>query len=196
VQSVSDNARLGRRGAAVRTAVLSATLAELVEHGVNGVSVAAVAARAGVHETSVYRRWRSREDLIVDALIDLSATEISVPDTGSARGDLVDLARQVILYLSMPLGRAVMAIAAIAVEDESINAARANLIASRVEVMSVLIDRAIDRGELPAGTDARLALEMLVSPLHMRTFMTGEPLTDTLPEQLADIILDGLRPRG
>jgi AcrR family transcriptional regulator len=180
----------------VRTAVLSATLAELVEHGVNGVSVAAVAARAGVHETSVYRRWRTREDLIVDALIDLSATEISVPDTGSSRGDLVDLARQVILYLSMPLGRAVMAIAAIAVEDESINAARANLIASRVEVMSVLIDRAIDRGELPAGTDARLALEMLVSPLHMRTFMTGEPLTDTLPEQLADIILDGLRPRG
>ena len=119
---MAAGARLGRRGTALRTAVLSATLAELVEHGVNGVTIAAVAARAGVHETSVYRRWRTRDDLIVDALIDFSANEISVPHTGSVRGDLVDLARQVIAYLSLPLGRAVMAIAAFTVEDESIAA--------------------------------------------------------------------------
>jgi hypothetical protein len=118
-----------------------------------------------------------------------------VPDTGSVRGDLVELARLVSAYLSMPLGRAVVAIAAFTVEDESIAEARAKLVASRLEAMRVLIDRAIDRGELPVGTDARFALEMLVSPLHMRTFMTGEPLTDTLPEQVVDVILDGLRPR-
>jgi AcrR family transcriptional regulator len=192
---MAEKTGLGRRGAAVRTAVLSAALAELLERGVNGVTIAAVAARAGVHETSVYRRWRTREDLIVDALTNLSAAEIPVPDTGSVRGDLVELARLVSAYLSMPLGRAVVAIAAFTVEDESIAEARAKLVASRLKAMRVLIDRAIDRGELPVGTDVRFALEMLVSPLHMRTFMTGEPLTDTLPEQVVDMILDGLRPR-
>jgi AcrR family transcriptional regulator len=192
---MAEKTGLGRRGVAVRTAVLSAALAELIERGVNGVTIAAIAARAGVHETSVYRRWRTREDLIVDALTNLSAAEIPVPDTGSVRGDLVELARLVSAYLSMPLGRAVVAIAAFTVEDESIAEARAKLVASRLEAMRVLIDRAIDRGELPVGTDARFALEMLVSPLHMRTFMTGEPLTDTLPEQVVDMILDGLRPR-
>jgi AcrR family transcriptional regulator len=192
---MAEKTGLGRRGAAVRTAVLSAALAELLERGVNGVTIAAIAARAGVHETSVYRRWRTREDLIVDALTNLSAAEIPVPDTGSVRGDLVELARLVSAYLSMPLGRAIVAIAAFTVEDESIAEARAKLVASRLEAMRILIDRAIDRGELPVGTDARFALEMLVSPLHMRTFMTGEPLTDRLPEQVVDMILDGLRPR-
>jgi AcrR family transcriptional regulator len=192
---MAEKTGLGRRGAAVRTAVLSAALAELLERGVNGVTIAAIAARAGVHETSVYRRWRTREDLIVDALTNLSAAEIPVPDTGSVRGDLVELARLVSAYLSMPLGRAVVAIAAFTVEDESIAEARAKLVASRLEAMRVLIGRAVDRGELPVGTDARFALEMLVSPLHMRTFMTGEPLTETLPEQVVDMILDGLRPR-
>jgi AcrR family transcriptional regulator len=46
----------------------------LVDHGIDGVTVAAVAARAGLHETSVYRRWRTRKDLIVDALLDRSET--------------------------------------------------------------------------------------------------------------------------
>lgn len=188
--------KLGRRGAAVRAAVLDATLAELVEQGIDGMSVAAVAARAGVHETSVYRRWRTREDLIVDALLDRSAAEIPAPDTGSLRGDLVELARLVSAYLSMPLGRALARMTALAVEDESLAHARAEFFDSRVATMRVVIDRAIERGELPAGTDARLVLEMLVAPLHVRTILTGEPLTEALPEQLVDVLLEGLRPRG
>ncbi|HYB35434.1 MAG TPA: TetR-like C-terminal domain-containing protein [Mycobacterium sp.] len=186
---------LGRRGAAVRAAVLEATLAELVEHGIDGVTVAAVAARAGVHETSVYRRWRTREDLIVDALLERSAAQIPAPDTGSVRGDLVQLARLVSTYLSTPLGRALLPMGALTVADESLAQARANFIASRFAAMRVVVDRAIERGELLAGTNARLVLEMLVAPLHVRTILTGEPLPDTLPEQLVDVLLDGLRPR-
>ncbi|BBZ12679.1 TetR family transcriptional regulator [Mycobacterium branderi] len=187
---------MGRRGEAVRAAVLDATLAELVEHGVDGVSVAAVAASAGVHETSVYRRWRTREDLIVDALLERSAAEIPVPDTGSVRGDLVELCRLVIGYLSVPLGRALVRMAALNVEDESLARGRADFLASRLATMRVVVDRAVERGELPDRSDARLVLEMLVAPLHMRTILTGEPLTATLPEQLVDVLLDGLRPRA
>ncbi|MGH3562522.1 MAG: TetR/AcrR family transcriptional regulator [Mycobacterium sp.] len=185
--------RLGRRGAPVRAAVLEATLAELVEHGVEGVSIAAVAARAGVHETSVYRRWRTRKDLIVDALLDRSAAEIPTPDTGSVRGDLIELARRVSMYLSLPLGRALVRMGALTVEDESLAQVWADFIASRLAAMRVVVDRAIDRGELPGGTNARLVLEMLVAPLHVRTILTGEPLPETLPEQLVDVLLEGLR---
>jgi AcrR family transcriptional regulator len=192
----ATTAKLGRRGAAVRAAVLEAALAELVDHGIDGVTVAAVAARAGVHETSVYRRWRTREDLIVDALLDRSATQIPVPDTGSLQGDLVELARRVIGYLSSRIGRALVRMSTLIVEDESLAQARANFLASRLAAIRVVVDRAIEGGELPAGTDAGLVLEMLVAPLHLRTIMTGEPLTDDLPERMVDILLDGLRPRG
>jgi AcrR family transcriptional regulator len=192
----ATTAKLGRRGAAVRAAVLEAALAELVDHGIDGVTVAAVAARAGVHETSVYRRWRTREDLIVDALLDRSATQIPVPDTGSLQADLVELARRVIGYLSSRIGRALVRMSTLIVEDESLAQARANFLASRLAAIRVVVDRAIERGELPAGTDAGLVLEMLVAPLHLRTIMTGEPLTDDLPERMVDILLDGLRPRG
>jgi AcrR family transcriptional regulator len=188
--------KLGRRGAAVRAAVLEATLAELVEHGIDGVTVAAVAGRAGVHETSVYRRWRTREDLIVDALLDRSAEQIPVPDTGSLRGDLIELARRVSGYLSLPLGRALVRMTALTVEDESLARARAEFFASRVATMRVVVQRAIDRGELPADTDARLVLELLVAPLHVRTILTGQPLTEDLPERVVDVLLDGLRPRS
>jgi hypothetical protein len=85
--------------------------------------------------------------------------------------------------------------AALIVEDESLAQTRAEFIASRVAATRVVVDRAIERGELPAGTDARLVIEMLVAPLHMRTILTGEPLPETLPEQLVDVLLDGLRPR-
>lgn len=188
--------RLGRRGAAVRAAVLDATLAELVEHGVDGLTIAAVAARAGVHETSIYRRWRTREDLIVDALLERSAAQIPTPDTGSVRRDLLELVRMVSMYLSTPIGHALVLMGALTVADESLAQARASFIASRLAAMRMVVDRAIDRGELPAGTNARLVLEMLVAPLHVRTVLTGEPLTDTLPEQLVDVLLDGLRPRA
>ncbi|WP_375481860.1 TetR-like C-terminal domain-containing protein [uncultured Mycobacterium sp.] len=192
----ATTAKLGRRGAAVRAAVLEATLVELVDHGIEGVTVAAVAARAGVHETSVYRRWRTRDDLIVDALLERSATQIPVPDTGSLRGDLIELARRVIGYLSSRIGRALVRMSTLIVEEQSLDQARANFLASRLAATRVVVDRAVERGELPADTDAGLVLEMLVAPLHLRTIMTGEPLTDDLPEQLVDILLDGLLPRG
>jgi AcrR family transcriptional regulator len=172
--------------------VFDATIAEVVENGVDAVSIAAVAARAGVHETSIYRRWGTRGDLIVDALLDRSAVQIPAPDTGSVRGDFIELARSVIAYLSSPIGHALVRTSAITVGDQTLARARSTFVAARLSAMRVIVDRAIERGELPADTDARLALEMLVAPLHFRVLLTGEPLTDTIPERLATVLLDGL----
>ena len=197
MESVPDRARprTHRRGAAVRAAVLEATIAELVEHGFDALSVAAVAARAGVHVTSIYRRWRTPGDLITAAVLDRSVTEIPAPNTGSIHGDLTELARLLIAYLSSPIGYALVRTGVIAVEDDTLAQARATLLASRLATMRIVIDRAIQRRELPEDTDPRLALEMLVAPIHVRAILTHEPLPDALPDQLVGVLLDGLRHR-
>lgn len=81
------------RGPKVRRAVLAATLAELSEAGYAALTVEAVARRAGVHKTTVYRRWPDREVLVIDALTNHVAAEVPLPDTGSIDTDLPELAR-------------------------------------------------------------------------------------------------------
>jgi len=189
---MSDPARSPRRrGDVVRRAVLAAAADEVAAGGIEAASVAAIAARAGVHETSIYRRWKTRENLLVDALLDRSAQAIPIPDTGSIRTDLITLVRLLSSYLGSPLGTALLRAGVLAVDDRYAHA-RQVFWDTRRAALLVVIDRAINRGELLPGTDARLTLEALLAPLHLRILLTGEPLDDTLPEQLTDLVLNGI----
>jgi AcrR family transcriptional regulator len=76
-----------RRGEHVRKTVLAAAFEELAANGFDGATVAGVAKRSGVHETTVYRRWVTRENLFVAALLERSADAIPAPDTGSTSCD-------------------------------------------------------------------------------------------------------------
>src|SRR5688572_4964508 len=96
--------RPGGRSARVRTAVLAATLELLVETGYDGLSVDAVAARACVHKTTVYRRWPTKAALVAAAATDRSEQLVPVPDTGSLVGDLTALGRSVADNVSSELG--------------------------------------------------------------------------------------------
>lgn len=168
----------------------------LLEHGPNNFSVGEVAARAGVHETSIYRRWRTRENLIVDAMLATSGEGIPAPDTGSVRGDLLALTRSVAAFLSQPTGATFTRAAAVHVDDESVAAARRRFWESRLSLASVIIERGIQRGELPQTTDARLVLETVIAPFHMRVLLTHEPIDETLPERIVDLICAGLEQPG
>src|SRR5580693_3020763 len=97
-----DRRRPAGRGPKVRRAVLAATLAELSETGYAALTVEAVARRAGVHKTTVYRRWPEREALVIDALTDHVAAEVPVPDTGSIDTDLRELARSRVRAMLTP----------------------------------------------------------------------------------------------
>lgn len=68
--------------------MLAATVDVLLDGGLETFSIAEIARRAGVHETSIYRRWGTRAALALDAVLDTTETEIPAPDTGSLRGDL------------------------------------------------------------------------------------------------------------
>ncbi|WP_326763794.1 TetR/AcrR family transcriptional regulator [Streptomyces sp. NBC_01591] len=187
--------RPGGRAARVRKAVLDATLDALTEGGTTRFSFADVAKRAGVNETSLYRRWRTRENLLIDALLAASDRHIPVPDTGSVREDLLAFATLVADYLNSPLGAVLAHVAVIPVEDAEIAKARETFWRSRIELAAVMIERGIARGELRAGTDPRVALEALIAPLHSRVLLSREPLDEDLPRILVDLVLDGLGTR-
>lgn len=183
--------RPGGRSARVRAAVLDATLELLLAHGLEGLKVSAVAERAEVHETSIYRRWGTRENLLIDAL--LSATEqLQVPDTGSLRNDLTAYATELARFLSTPVGRALEQTLAVAGDDPGTQRARDRYWASRYERSQQMITRAVDRGELPDTVEPRLVLEMLVSPVHFRAVLTREPIDARMPGLIVDALLDGV----
>src|SRR5262249_23422510 len=83
--------RLGGRGPKVRAAVLAATLAELADKGYAALTIDSVARRAGIHKTTIYRRWKDRESLVADVLGEHIAMDFPIPDTGSVETDLREL---------------------------------------------------------------------------------------------------------
>jgi AcrR family transcriptional regulator len=176
----------------VRRAVLDATLDVLRADGLDRLTVGAVATRAGVHETSIYRRWGTRENLMIDALLGYAEQELPVPDTGSVRGDLRTFATSVAAYLVTPLGTALLRARASTGVDPAVDDARARYWQTRYELASAIVLRAINRGELPDGTDHSLVLELLVAPMHFKVLLTQEPLEPALPGRLVDAILDGV----
>jgi AcrR family transcriptional regulator len=184
--------RPGGRSARVRESVLDATLALLGERGLDELTVADVAERAGVHETSIRRRWRTKENLICDAMLNHSERSLPIPDTGSLRDDLAAFASELAAYDTTPLGKALLQAMASTGEDPALAEARTAFWRTRYELASAMIERAVARGELPDTVDGQLALEALIAPLHVRTLLTHEPLDDDLPRKLADLMLDGI----
>jgi AcrR family transcriptional regulator len=179
-----------RRGEHVRQAVLAAAFDELAANGFDGATVAGVAKRSGVHETTVYRRWVTRENLLVAALLERSADAIPTPDTGSTRRDLLAIVRGIIAYVRSPAGRAVLRAATLPVDDTYADL-REGFWARRLDALSPVVARGVERGDLRPDCDARLLLEMLVAPIHGRLLLTGEPVDDDLAEQLVELALNG-----
>jgi AcrR family transcriptional regulator len=179
-----------RRGEHVRQNVLAAALEELAANGFDGATVAGVAKRSGVHETTVYRRWVTRENLLVAALLERSADAIPAPDTGSTREDLLAMVRGVIAYVGSAEGTAVLRAALLPVDD-AYAGAREAFWARRLDALSPVVTRGIERGDVRADIDARLLLEMLVAPIHGRLLLTGEPVDDDFAQRLVDQALSG-----
>ena len=158
----------------MRAAVLEATYAELAERGYLGLTVENVAQRAGVHKTTVYRRWTSVDGLIADALAATAADAWPIPDTGSLEGDLVELAREVIRGES-PVFEAVIAAG---FQSDIASAALREFYARRHEEAATVVVRGIERGEAPAGTSPVELVRLTCAPLYYRYFISREPVDD------------------
>ena len=201
-RSVRGGRRPGGRSARVRAAALAATLAELAESGYAALSLESVARRAGVHKTTLYRRWGTREELVLEAMFDRAGQHISVPDTGSLRQDLFELARTAAANAATPeVAAMARAVVAQAPHDSRLADANRRFWDERLAVDGVIVERAIERGEIAAGTDARQVIESLLGPIHLRLLLTGEPIDDAFLEGVVDVVVHGVarrrgRPRG
>jgi AcrR family transcriptional regulator len=181
-----------RRGEHVRHTVLAAAFDELAENGAGAATIAGVARRSGVHETTIYRRWVTKENLFVEALLSRSAEEIPTPDTGSIRDDLLTVVRAVIAYVTSPVGLAALHVATLTTDDQ--RDARQAFWAGRIDALRPVVERGIARGELRSDTDAGLLLETLIAPLHGRLLLTGETVDQQLGERIVDLVLRGASP--
>jgi AcrR family transcriptional regulator len=184
--------RPGGRAARVRADVLRCAAELLTEVGYDKMSVEEVASRAGVHKTTVYRRWPTKPELVADAASVHSADAVPIPDTGSLLEDLRLLARSVAANIGSEGGarrsRSVVAAAATSEElTKSMQAFWANRFTSSAEI----VERAIERGELPPTADANLIIETLVGPLWIRLLLTGEPIDNDVADQVAEVVTAG-----
>ncbi|GAA2397606.1 TetR/AcrR family transcriptional regulator [Nonomuraea africana] len=194
MDSESPRSRQVGRGEKVRAAVQAATLAELVEKGYAALTVEGVALRAGVHKTTLYRRWKDRESLVADALADLSAMDVPIPDTGSVESDLGELARSLVRMMTGPTGRALLAAMFSGAADvPGIAEARRQVFDDRFRRAEPVVTRAVERGELPEGTDPPELLEALAAPVYFRLLVTGEPVDESTAERAARVTLAAAR---
>jgi AcrR family transcriptional regulator len=185
--------RRGRpRNESCSAAILSATIDIVAEVGLAGLTMDAVAVRAGVGKATIYRRWSTKEALMLDAWMSCINTP-NIPDTGSLRSDVDEL----FLGVDHPLNNETLQrvfpqmIAAAKIDPEVHEAYRAFLAERRTPIRTVL-ERAIARGELAADTDVQLAGDLLIAPLLYRWLVTDGVVDDVVITRIIDTVLAGL----
>jgi len=198
-QATAEPRRPGRpRSAESHQAILRSTLELLLTEGLRGLSIEAVAQRAGVGKATIYRHWSSKEDLVAEAVSNLHA-ELPVPDTGSARGDFLELAEWLVAAAEQRGGGAdvLSQLVAEASHDERLSEIFiANLVEPRRRVAGRILERGIERGELRGDVDLELMIDMLAGPNVYRALVMHESLRDVYSRApaLFDALYQGLGP--
>jgi AcrR family transcriptional regulator len=187
---------IGRpREARADRAIIAATLQLMAERGVRDLRMDDVADRAGVGKATIYRRYRSKDSLVSEAIATL-VREITIPDTGSTRADLLALMRQAVELYSGSLAARLMP--AILEETrrnpELASTVRDEFLAGRRAALSVVLERGVRRGDLRRDLDLELALDVLGGAIFYRLLVTGGPIDERLAEGVVELILAGFSP--
>ena len=180
--------RPGGRSRRVRRAVLDAVVELLEEGGARAVSIAEVAKRSGVNASSIYRRWRGVDSLILDAAQDLSLGAIDVADTGSLEGDLCATAVSVAAFLRTDLGIA-MARALVHVPPEVLERLSdwPQFWATRLRRFEPVFTRAAARGEVADDVDQSVIAsigEMIAAQTYFLTLFRREEVDDAAAQRI------------
>jgi AcrR family transcriptional regulator len=192
--AASDTASATRPGRRARSdqAILAAARELLGEGGVPGLTIEGVAARSGVAKTTIYRRWRDRDELALAAVWDDLVSGLKAPrDVGDTHAELLAFVEPIITVLQSPLMNSVIRglTSQIATNTELSRTYREQTVEPRLEQLQDVIDRGIDRGDLRADTNVRLAHELLVGPIFYRLLYSGQPLDDGLARRIVDTVL-------
>lgn len=183
--------RPGRRRDTSRDdVILEATRALLVERGFDAMTMDAVAERAGAGKATVYRRWPSKVDLTVDAIVCSTVASLTVddiPDTGSLRGDLRGLREA---KMRTDTHWIIGGLPTEIREDPQVAAAlNHQYVVPQMRLMTALLERAQARGEIPAGRDLEMIAAVAPAMIAYQKLTTGRPIEAEFLERLIDRIL-------
>ncbi|MEV6631319.1 TetR/AcrR family transcriptional regulator [Actinoplanes sp. NPDC051470] len=179
----------------ITVAIRNAVMSELAEVGYGRLSIEAVARRAGVGKTAIYRRWGNKLEMVLEIVSDVAGRAVPLPDTGSFAGDL-----QLLMFI---VTKALQhQIASQIIPDLMAEASRNPQIAATLQkalrthqqaVGDKLVGQAVARGELPAGADPELAVDLILGPLYWRLAVARTELGDDYLEKLTSAVLAALR---
>jgi AcrR family transcriptional regulator len=196
MSTVSAPRPMGRpRDERADRAILAAALELMAERGVRDLRMDDVAERAGVGKATIYRRYRSKDDLVTAAVVGL-VSEIAVPDTGSTRGDLLALMRRAVEVYNGSVEAGVMPslVEAMSRDAGLARMIRDGFLAKRRAALRAVLERGIERGDLRADLELELALDVLGGPLFYRLLITGGPIDRRLADGVVELILRGFAP--
>jgi AcrR family transcriptional regulator len=180
------------RGEKFVQAVLDITLLQLAEVGFERLSIPDIAVLGEVNKTSIYRRWPTKVELVNEALKVAMSHADEAPDTGALRGDLIELARTIAVFIQSPVGKAIVRI----MHSEGANS-ELRAIAQKAYGESsgrgpfVVVKRAMERGEVKIGSDPSLMLFTIAGAVMHRVFVEQGEVSEALLEQVVDMVLFG-----
>jgi AcrR family transcriptional regulator len=171
-------------------AILDAALAEYATRGLEGMSVDAVAARAGVSKATIYRRYPSKVELVVAAAFVIAEETAPTVDTGVLRDDLLVSLRNLARILSDPLlGAAKRMMISDAARNEDLARLQRESVHERRARMLHVLRSAVDRGELRDDIDVEFAADTLGAPLFYRHLVMNERVTNEYIDRVIDEFL-------
>ena len=188
--------RRGRpRSEAIDAAILDATIEELIERGFIGLSMEAIAGRAGVAKTTLYRRWPNTAELGLEAMRSFEA-EVQQPPPGSVRDQLLWLVDGMRRKWNDPRYSAIMrrVTGDGAARPEAYRQTRDRLVTPHLNVMNAVLRRGVDEGLVRSDIDLGWVRQMLTSPIMAATLTFKERITRAQVEAIVDTILRGVAP--
>ena len=189
----------GKRVERSRRAILDATRQIIeTEGGFGALTIEAVAARSGIAKTTIYRQWRDKWELALDAaMIDLLPQFAYPVDVGDTRRELLTFVDSVVAALGTPpSGPAMQALVSeISTRPDLAETYRTRVVEPRRDTLAPVIARGVARGDLRPDTDVQLVHEFLVGPVYYRLLFSGGSLDPGLGTRLVDAILAGFVPR-
>jgi AcrR family transcriptional regulator len=190
-QSRGGRPRDPSRDGVIRAAILSL----LAEVGYGALTMDAVAAQAGVGKATIYRRWRTKEDLVVDTIAEVNRAQMPVPDTGSLEDDLRAMLHAVVAGINGPSGAATQALLSTIPHHPALaEAFRDGPLGVWGQGFRQIFAQAEERGELRPGLAGTVVAEAIGAPLVQRWLVSGLPVTEAYADEvLGQVVMPLLR---
>jgi AcrR family transcriptional regulator len=181
-----------RRNEAARAEVHAATLRLLRRGGYGALTMTALAREAAVGKQTLYRWYGSPADIVIEIAWEHGRALVRPPDTGSLRGDVIELVAATYAGAAQPQTRLLLrAIAAEAMRDPTVATRFEHFTSGRRRPLIELLERAVARGELAPGTDAALLADLVYGLLWYHALEDREHPGDQLAERVTDLLLAG-----